>query len=63
MAQNLAIEDNKNKLFVKDRHGIVTRAILADIRRQKVVLKCPEREDKFTVTIKEFNKYYQLSTA
>ena len=59
MNTNHAIEDNLNKVFVKDRHGIVTRAVLVGLRKRKVELQCPDRQDKYSVSVAEFNKHYR----
>lgn len=52
---------NLNRLFVKELHGQRTEAILRDIRKKKVVLQCPERQDSYTVPVAEFNKKYRLA--
>ncbi len=57
--QDIVLEDNIGRLFVKQRHGLKTHAILKELRRDKVVLQCPEREDRFTISAKEFRKFYQ----
>jgi len=60
MAVN-AIEQNLNKLFVKEMYGQTTEAILREIRKKKVVLQCPKREDSYTIPVAEFNKKYRLA--
>jgi hypothetical protein len=57
--QNIVLEDNIDQLFVKERHGLKTHAILKEVRRNKVVLQCPEREDRFTISVSEFHKFFR----
>jgi hypothetical protein len=57
--QDIVLEDNIDQLFVKERHGLKTRVLLKEIRRDKVVVQCPDRQDRFTLTTKEFRKFYR----
>ncbi len=57
----MTLDNQINETFVKQRHGITTEVVLLEVRKnKKVVVKCPEREDSFTLPIAEFEKYYQL---
>lgn len=56
----MTLEDHINDTFVKDRHGIKTVAILEEVRKKKVILRCPKREDTFSETLADFEKYYCL---
>ncbi len=58
-----AVSTNLNRLFVKELHGQRVKAILRDIRKKKVVLQCPKRQDSYTVPVAEFNKKYRLVNA
>lgn len=60
---NQAIEKNINRLFYKSHRAQVTRVILLEIRNKRVVLQCPNREDRFTIPIAEFNKKYCLMSS
>lgn len=55
-----AVSANLNRTFVKDFHGLRVEATLCEIRKKKVVLQCPERQDRYTIPLEEFNKKYRL---
>lgn len=55
----MSLESKIGNTFVKQRHGITTKVILKDVRRNKVMLQCPDRKDAFKLSIDEFNRYYQ----
>lgn len=51
-----------DQLFIKERHGIETQAVLREVRRHNVVLQCPERQDRYRVDINTFLKFYRLAS-
>jgi hypothetical protein len=46
--------------FVKNRHNIKRVAVLRNVGKKKVELQCPDREDSFHVSLKEFSKFWVL---
>lgn len=59
MTSVVSITDQVNHRFIKERFGTRTTVILKEVRRNKVVLQYPDREDRFTLTLAEFQKFYR----
>lgn len=57
------LEGMVGETFIKDRHGIKTKVILCQVLRTKVVVMCPDRQDKFKLPIAEFNKKYKAEAS
>lgn len=56
-----AVEQNLNKLFKRDFRDQEEEVILREVRKKNVVVQCPHRQDRKTMTLKEFNKKYRLT--
>lgn len=57
--QDIVLEDNIGRLFVKQRHGIKTHALLKKVRREKVTLECPDKHNQYTISLSEFLKFFR----
>jgi hypothetical protein len=53
------LKEHVGKTFLKERHGTTTAVILTGVKRNKVVLRFPDRVDSFSLSIEEFRKYYR----
>ena len=53
------LNEQIGETFIKDHHGIKTKVVLCEVLRNKVKVQCPERQDKFKVSIAEFQKKYR----
>ncbi len=53
------LNEQIGETFIKDHHGVKTRVVLCEVLRNKVKVQCPDRQDKFKVSIAEFQKKYR----
>jgi|TARA_B100002019_G_scaffold284884_1_gene293172 hypothetical protein len=50
---------NVGNHFIKERHGQRTEVVLEEVRKNKVLLRIPDRKDGFRETVADFTKYYR----
>lgn len=55
----MSLETQIGETFVKERHGVRVVVVLEEVRKNKVLLRVPERKDCFRETLADFTKHYQ----
>lgn len=55
------LKEHVGKLFIRSRYGEKLPAILEEVRKDKVILRHPERKDSYSLPIGRFHKFFKLT--